>query len=82
MSGMMQATLIGRLGQNPEVKTAGSTSVCKISVAVSEKWKDQQGNQQERTSWFRAEMWGDAGRSVCQISRKRRHVRPLRHRRD
>ena len=58
--GINKAILVGHLGADPEVKhTAGGTSVCTLSVATSESWKDKQtGEQQERTEWHRVKMFG------------------------
>ena len=53
-----QCNFIGRLGGNPEVKTIGSgTAVANFTIACSEKWKDKQGQQQEKTEWVRAVAW-------------------------
>lgn len=47
-----KATLIGRLGRDPEVRyMPNGEAVCNFSVATSESWKDQQGTRQERTEW-------------------------------
>lgn len=35
-------TLKGRLGKEPELKQVGQSQVCKLSVATSERWIDQQ----------------------------------------
>lgn len=44
--------LIGRLGQDPELKyTQSGVAVTKFSVATGMTWKDQDGNPQERTEW-------------------------------
>ncbi|MBF0229169.1 MAG: single-stranded DNA-binding protein [Desulfamplus sp.] len=55
MAGINKMLLIGRLGQNPEVKYAQSgTAVCNFSVATSEEWTDKQsGQKQEKTEWHR-----------------------------
>ncbi len=51
--------IVGRLGADPELQyTTQGTALTKFSVATSEKWKDQQGNKQERTMWWRIEVWG------------------------
>ena len=50
---MNRITIIGRLGRDPEAKTTqGGKTFCTFSVAVTEKWKDGSGTQQERTEWF------------------------------
>ena len=56
--GVNKVILIGNLGQDPEVRyTPGGKAVANITVATSETWKDQQGQQQERTEWHRCTMY-------------------------
>lgn len=51
--------LIGRLGQEPELKyTPSGTSVCNFSLATTESWSDKAGQRQERTEWHRVVVWG------------------------
>ena len=38
-----QTTLIGNLGQDPELKQVGNTHVAKFSVATTEKYKNRDG---------------------------------------
>jgi single-strand DNA-binding protein len=50
--------LIGRLGQDPELKyTQSGIAVAKFSVATSMSWKDQDGNSQEKTEWHNIVVW-------------------------
>lgn len=50
--------LIGRLGKDPELKyTPASIAVANFNIATNMVWKDQQGNQQERTHWHRIVLW-------------------------
>ena len=50
--------IIGWLGQDPELRrTSDGTPVCNLSVATSETWKDQKGNEQKRTEWHRIVFW-------------------------
>ena len=59
MSTLNKAMIIGRLGQDPEVRTTqGGTRVATLSIATSEKWKDKNGQKQERTEWHRVVAWG------------------------
>ena len=47
-----QVNLIGRLGRDPETRyMSNNEPVCNFSVATSEKWKDKDGNAQEKTEW-------------------------------
>jgi len=51
--------LIGRLGQDPELKyTPGGAAVCNFSIATSESWTDKSGQKQEKTEWHRIVVWG------------------------
>jgi single-strand DNA-binding protein len=44
--------LIGNLGKDPEVKyTQGGMPVAKFSLATNERFKDKDGNWQDRTEW-------------------------------
>jgi single-strand DNA-binding protein len=40
------------------------TGVCNFSVAVTEKWKDRQTNEnKESTTWYRVAVWGNQAES-------------------
>lgn len=71
MSDLNRATILGRLGADPESRSVGETSVTSLSVATSEKWKDKNsGQMQERTEWHRVELWGRVGEVAAQYLRK------------
>lgn len=47
-----QCQFIGNLGADPEVRTTQSGSkIVNLRLACTEKWKDRDGNRQERTEW-------------------------------
>ncbi|MCD6116281.1 single-stranded DNA-binding protein [bacterium] len=51
--------LIGRLGGDPELAyTPSGRAYVKFTLATSARWKDQEGNQKERTDWHRIKAWG------------------------
>ena len=59
MSNLNLCQIIGRVGKDPEVKyLPNGNAVANFSVAVSEKWKDKNGNPQEATEWFSVVMFG------------------------
>jgi single-strand DNA-binding protein len=72
MSGVNKVIILGRLGQDPEVKYAASgAAVCNISIATSEKWNDKQtGEKQEKTEWHRVVFFGKRGEMVAQYFKK------------
>ena len=51
--------LIGRLGQDPELKyTPSGSAVANFSLATTESWSDKNGQRQEKTEWHRIVVWG------------------------
>jgi len=71
MSSLNKATLIGRLGQDPEIKTfSGGASVTNFSIATSEKFKNKAGEQQEKTEWHNVQSWGKLGEICGQYLKK------------
>ncbi|MEK6627574.1 MAG: single-stranded DNA-binding protein [Bdellovibrionota bacterium] len=59
MSGVNKVIIIGRLGQDPEMKAIGQgTTVTRLNVATSENWTGKDGQKQERTEWHRVVVWG------------------------
>jgi single-strand DNA-binding protein len=59
MAGVSKVTLIGNLGRDPETRyTPNGTMNVQFTMAVSRRWTDQGGQQQERTTWFRVTAWG------------------------
>lgn len=67
---MNQITLIGRLGQDPELKSAGSNSVVNVSLATSSKYKNRDGELVEDTQWHRLTIWGRQGEVVSDYVKK------------
>lgn len=60
MAGLNKTQIIGRLGQDVEVKYSQSgMAVANFSVATSEDWTDKQsGQKQERTEWHKIVCFG------------------------
>jgi single-strand DNA-binding protein len=47
-----QCQFIGNLGADPEVRrTQSGKPIVNLRLAVSKKWRDQNGERQERTTW-------------------------------
>lgn len=66
MPSLNRVQLIGRLGKDPESKfTPTGKKVCHFSLAVSNRWKDKNGESKEITEWVNIEAWGRLG-EVCQ----------------
>ena len=63
--------IVGHLGQNPEIRTVGSTSkVATFSVATSETWKDTSGNRMEHTEWHNVQAWNAMADIVARFASK------------
>ena len=59
MAGINNVLLIGNLGNDPELKvTANGNHLTKFRLATNEKWKDKDGEQQEKTEWHHITVWG------------------------
>lgn len=67
-----QTIIVGNLGGNPDLKyMQNGTAVCNFSVAVSEKWKDRQTNEQrEKTTWYKISVWSAQAESCNQYLKK------------
>lgn len=62
---MISATVAGRLGQDAQVRQAGSEDLCEFSVAVDERVKGER-----RTTWVRCTLWGKRGAALAPHLRK------------
>ena len=59
MAGVNKVILIGNLGADPELRyTPAGAAVASFNIATTEKWKDKDGQMQERTDWHRVVAWG------------------------
>jgi|AntRauTorckE5430_2_1112549.scaffolds.fasta_scaffold00760_4 single-strand DNA-binding protein len=59
MISLNRVTLVGRLGQDPEIRYLDNgVAVGRFSLATSERYKDSEGNWQERpTEWHNIVVW-------------------------
>jgi len=58
MAALNKVQIIGNLGKDPEIRyTQSGGAVANFSVAVTEKWKDKQGNLLEKTEWVNVTLW-------------------------
>lgn len=56
---MIKIQVIGRLGKDCVVNTVNGKNVINFTVAHSEKYKDSQGTNQEKTTWVDCAYWTD-----------------------
>ncbi len=56
-----KVTLIGNLGQDPEVRSTGTGGrVANFSLATSRQWGGQGAEKQEKTEWHKVVAWNNA----------------------
>lgn len=74
MASMNKVLLVGNLGKDSEVRfTSTGRAVCTFSLATSEQWKTDTG-QQERTEWHNIVVWGKSAENCGHYLRKGRQV--------
>lgn len=56
---MIKLQVIGNLGKDSIVNTVNGKNVINFSVAHTEKYRDAQGTQKERTTWVECAYWTD-----------------------
>jgi single-strand DNA-binding protein len=71
MASVAKVTLIGNLGRDPETRyTPNGTMNVSFTVAVSRRWNDQSGQQQERTTWYRITAWSRLAETVDMLTQR------------
>ncbi len=56
---MIKMQIIGNLGRDCTVNTVNGKNVINFTVAHTDKFKDAQGNMQEKTTWVDCAYWTD-----------------------
>ena len=75
MASVNKVILIGNLGRDPELRyTQGGQGVANFTLATNERWRDKDGNNQERTEWHRIVVWGKTAENCAQYLQKGRSV--------
>ena len=67
--------LVGNLGRDPEIRsTPSGQNVANFSVATTRRWKDRDGNRQEKTEWHNIVAWGKQAEIAGQYLTKGKQV--------
>ena len=76
MAGVNKVILVGRLGQDPELRyTPDGAAVANFSIATSIEWKDRDsGGKKEKTEWHRIVAWRRLGELCGEYLAKGRQV--------
>jgi len=68
---MNKVILIGNLGQDPDFRMLDSgIALCKLNVATSEFYKDDQGEWKEETEWHRVVLWRNLAETANKFLKK------------
>ena len=75
MASINKVILIGNLGRDPELRyTKDGRAVANFTLATNERWRDRDGNNQERTEWHRIVVWEKQAENCAQYLQKGRSV--------
>ena len=74
MRSLNRVIVSGHFGKDPETTPAGTTTVTKFSLAVNDRWKDDQGEKQERVNWLTISVFNGNGENAAQYLKKGAHV--------
>ena len=75
MASVNRVILIGNLGRDPELRyTQGGQPVTSFSLATNERFKNREGQPQERTEWHRIVVWGQTAEHCAQYLSKGRSI--------
>jgi single-strand DNA-binding protein len=69
MAGVARITLVGNLGRDPETRyTPNGRMNVRFTMAVSRRFTDQSGQQQERTNWYSVTGWGNLAETMDKLA--------------
>jgi len=71
MPALNRVQMIGRLGKDPESRfTPTGRKVAHFSIAISNRWRDREGEMRESTEWVNVEAWERLGETCQQYLKK------------
>lgn len=69
--GLNKVLLIGNVGQNPELRfTQSNQAVLSLRIATNERFKNRDGEWQERTEWHTVVVWGRRAEGLSKVVSK------------
>jgi single-strand DNA-binding protein len=69
--GFNQATLLGTLGMDPELRmTSSGTPSLNLRMACNERYKAKDGEWKERTEWISVVVWGSRADALAKLLAK------------
>ena len=71
MAGISKVILIGNLGRDPETRYTPSGAMnVQFTMAVSRRFRDNSGQEQERTNWFRVTAWAKLAETLDNLTQQ------------
>lgn len=75
MASFNQATIVGNLTRDPELRyTPQGSAVCEFAVAINRKWKDKQGDVKEAVDFIDVVAWNRTAEVAAEYLKKGRPV--------
>ena len=75
MPAFNKVILAGNLTRDPELKhTPKGTAVCKFSIAINRKWRDDAGQEQEDVTFVEIDAWGRTAETIAKHLTKGRPI--------
>ncbi len=75
MASFNKIMIVGYLGRDPEIRyTPQGQAVCNFSIATTERKKDNTGEFQDLTTWFKITVWGRQAEVANQYLSKGKQV--------
>lgn len=73
--GLNRVMVIGNAGGDAELRYSGAGNpIANVSIATTERWKDRDGNVQERTEWHRVKFFGKLAEIAGEYIKKGQQV--------
>jgi single-strand DNA-binding protein len=71
MKGLNKVTLIGNLGNDPEILTLeGGTALAKFSIATNESFRNEKGDLVTQTEWHNILLWRSLAENAAKYLKK------------
>ncbi len=75
MANLNRVLLMGNLTRDPELRyTPNNTAVANVGLAVNRRWRNQQGEQQDETTFVDCEAWSRQAEVINEYMRKGRPI--------
>ena len=75
MPNFNKVILMGNLTRDPEVKyTSSGTAIAKLGIAINRYWRNQDGQQQEETTFVDVDAFGRQAETIGQYLKKGRPI--------